>query len=206
MTQGEMKLSGKNYSRNNSNGKRKKSDFYQTPYSMTRLFLQAEDISTDYTILEPCCGDGAITKVLSEFGYDHVTSYDISGGIDFLDEKEEFDFIVTNPPYSLSSQFVFKAKEVCRKGFAFLFPLTYLQGNFRLKNIWSDKVFPLRRIHVFSRYPMLGESLREDGKVNTGMQAYAWFVFLRGFVGDPTISWLDINDFIIRKSDRKVIN
>ena len=33
------KKKGKNFSANNATGKRKKSDFYETPYTLTRKFL-----------------------------------------------------------------------------------------------------------------------------------------------------------------------
>lgn len=36
-----METKGKNFSCNNT-GKRKKSDFYETPYSITRQFLERE--------------------------------------------------------------------------------------------------------------------------------------------------------------------
>lgn len=34
-----MKEKGKNFSTNNASGKRKESDFYETPYELTRRFL-----------------------------------------------------------------------------------------------------------------------------------------------------------------------
>lgn len=193
------KTKGKNFSRNNT-GKRKKSDLYETPYSLTRLLVAREEFGS--SVLEPCCGHGAITKVLHELGYQNVTSYDLAAdGIDFLDEDRVFDSVVTNPPYSLSYEFISKCKSVSRNRFALLLPLTYLQGNRRLKEIWSDASFPLQRIYVFSRYPLLGEALREDGKVNTGMQAYAWYIWDNSYAGEPTIRWLDLNPWIIRKRD-----
>jgi len=54
---------------------------------------------------------------------------------------------------------------------------------------------------VFSRYPLLGEKLREDGKVNTGMQTYAWYIWDNNYSGEPVIRWIDLNPWIIRKRD-----
>ena len=49
---------------------------------------------------------------------------------------------------------------------------------------------------------MLGEPLREDGKIHTGMQTYAWFVWNRAWRGhEPRIRWLDIDKYILRKED-----
>lgn len=41
-------MKGKNFSTNNSSGKRKKSDFYETPYSLTRLLLKKRKIRRNY--------------------------------------------------------------------------------------------------------------------------------------------------------------
>ena len=41
------KKKGKNFSANNATGKRKKSDFYETPYTLTRKFLDVEEVGID---------------------------------------------------------------------------------------------------------------------------------------------------------------
>lgn len=53
----EERASGKNFS-GNSNPTRHKSDFYQTPYNLTRRLLEVEKFKG--RILEPACGGGAI--------------------------------------------------------------------------------------------------------------------------------------------------
>ena len=80
---------GKNFSTNNT-GKRRKSDFYETPYSITRHLLNVEAFPSQ--ILEPACGDGAVVKVLEESGYD-VTSYDKD--VDFLTEMKTYESVIT---------------------------------------------------------------------------------------------------------------
>ena len=47
---------------------------------------------------------------------------------------------------------------------------------------------------------MLGETLRTDGKYNTGMMVYAWYVFENGYIDLPTIDWIDNNNDILRKT------
>jgi hypothetical protein len=192
---------GKNFSMNNT-GKRKESDFYETPYSMIRLLLKKEHLPG--SVLEPACGGGAILKVLNEFDYRDVTGYDIEQDplVDFLKEKRKFDTIITNPPYSLSMDFMLRAKQVARKKIIFLLPVSYLHGQERYEKIYNDKKFPLKCIYVFSRYPMLGDNLREDGKVNTGMQAYAWYVWENGlFFKEPVIRFLNMNPFVLKKGE-----
>ncbi len=191
-------MKGKNFSGNNL-GQRKASDFYETPYSITAQLLNTEKFNILKTVLEPAKGNGAITRVLDKFCFSKVTSYDVSDGTDFLKEKKKYDYIITNPPFSLAYEFILKAKEVARLKFAFLLPLAYLHGKSRFDNIYNIHDYCLKTVHVFTRYPMLGEKLRKDGKYNTGMMVYAWYVWDRLYIGKPEINWLDNDEYIIRK-------
>ena len=194
-----MSKKGKNFSANNSSGKRKKSDFYETPYSITRHLLNVENFDYKLTICEPACGDGAIVKVLQE-KTNNVVFYDIQKN--FLTETEQYDYIITNPPFSIAYEFIQKAKIVAKKKFAFLLPLSYLHGKQRYDRIYSDKEYPLKKVYVFTRYPMLGEKLREDGKYNTGMMVYAWFIFEKNYTGPSVIDWIDNNSDVLSKNDK----
>ena len=194
------KSKGKNFSANNASGKRKKSDFYETPFSLTNKFLDVEPFDKSLTVCEPACGAGAISNILKERWNDGlVSAYDKE--TNFLSETGNYDYIITNPPFSLAHDFILKAKTVVNKKFALLLPLSYLHGKKRFDEIYSDKEFPLKKVHVFTRYPMLGEKLREDGKYTTGMMVYAWFVWEKGYSDEPTISWIDNNDDVLSKKD-----
>jgi len=78
-----------------------------------------------------------------------------------------------------------------------LLPLAYLHGKQRYDHIYTDDLFKLKEIFVFTRYPMLGDPLREDGLYRTGMMVYAWYVWDKGYGGDPVIKWLDNNSDVI---------
>jgi len=190
---------GKNFSANNATGKRKKSDFYETPYSITRKFLGVEEFDYNLTICEPACGSGAIVKVLAE-KTDNIIAYDIEKN--FLTETKQYDYIITNPPFSIAQEFILQAKRVAKKKFAFLLPLSYLHGKKRYDEIYCDRDYALKKLYVYTRYPMLGESLRDDGKYNTGMMVYAWFVFEKDYQGSPTIDWIDNNEDVLSKKDK----
>ena len=190
----EERASGKNFSRN-SNPARHKSDFYQTPYNLTRRLLEAEKF--EGRILEPACGGGAITTILEEAGYRDITAYDLLiDGKDFLDETRKFDAIVTNPPFSLAKEFILKACEIAPR-FAFLLPLNYLHGKERLDEIYSREI--LEKIYVFARYPLLSAEIRPDGKYETGMMVYAWYIFDTRHKSAPTIHWIDNDSDVVRK-------
>ena len=71
--------------------------------------------------------ESKIVKVLKANGYNVITSH-IEDGFDFLNyEPEQYDMIITNPPYSLKNKFLKRAFEL-NKPFAFLLPLTTLEG------------------------------------------------------------------------------
>lgn len=195
------KTKGKNFSSNNSSGKRKKSDFYETPYSMTIKFLNVEPFDKNLKVCEPACGSGAISKILKEnWNENTVTEYDVEK--DFLTETGTYDYIITNPPFSLSYEFIEKAKQVATNKFAMLLPLSYLHGKKRYDDIFSSGTYKLNKLYVYTRYPMLGDKLREDGKYKTGMMVYAWFVFVNGYTGLPTIDWIDNNCDVLSQKDK----
>ena len=193
-----VKEKGKNFSANNVTGKRKKSDFYETPYSITKHLLEAEPFDYNKTVCEPACGNNAITKVL-QIKWNHVTAYDIEKN--FLFETNEYDYIITNPPFSIAYEFLCKAKTIAKEKFAMLLPLSYLHGKKRYDYVYSDRKYGLKKVYVFTRYPMLGEPLREDGKYNTGMMVYAWYIFENGYSNNPVIDWIDNNDDVLNKND-----
>lgn len=71
--------------------------------------------------------ESRITKVLRDSGYNVITSH-IEQGYDFFKyEPDEYDMIITNPPYSLKDKFLKRAYEL-NKPFMFLLPLTSLEG------------------------------------------------------------------------------
>jgi len=175
-------------------GQRKKSDFYQTPYSITGQLLEVEKFEN--SILEPCCGKGAIVDILSKhYPPDYIDCFDISNGYDFLKfDKGLYHNIITNPPFSLSFEFIQKSKEIYTDKIAMLLPVSYLHGQKRFNNkIFSE----LKCIYVFTRYPLLTSEIRSDGKYQTGMIAYAWYIWQKNHKEKPFIDWIDNNKYVI---------
>lgn len=195
---------GKNFSANNASGKRKKSDFYETPYSITKGLLEFEHFDYNEEILEPASGNGAIVKVLGNYwDKEKIIANDIiKNNKDFLLEEKNYQYIITNPPFSLAFEFIIKAKEIAREKFCFLLPLSYLHGKKRYDYIYQDKLFPLSKVYVFTRYPLLGEPLRDDGCYNTGMMVYCWMVWDKSHIGEPIIKWIDNNKYILKKCQK----
>ena len=102
---------------------RQEKDFYPTPAWVTEALLR-QRCACPTGIWEPCCGDGAMARVLEAHGH-HVVATDLvdrgygEGGRDFLMETRLPDgvtAIVTNPPYggALLRKFVDHALELTR--------------------------------------------------------------------------------------------
>lgn len=99
---------------NKSAKDRSESDFYATPENATIALLNYLQIPTNSTIWEPACGNGNISEILIKYGF-KVYSTDLynrgygKSGIDFLTAQNiNCDFIITNPPFSISKQFIEK--------------------------------------------------------------------------------------------------
>ena len=177
---------------NHSLTERAHRDFYATPELAVRLLLQNEIFSKN--ILEPCCGMGHISKVFEEYGF-NVDSRDIEdrgfgrGGMDFLKcgEKNLDVDIVTNPPYSLAQEFVEKSLEVIGEGHkvAMFLKLTFLEGKNR--RVMFEK-YPPKVVYVSSSRLTCGKNGVEW---LPSCICYAWFVWYKGFQGNPIIKWFN---------------
>lgn len=116
---------------------RQREDYYATEPKATELLCRLETFAQ--RILEPSCGEGHISRVLAEHGYE-VTSRDLVdrgyGEVaDFLsiDNLEWNGDIITNPPYKYAKEFVEKALQIIPNGnkVAMFLKLTFLEGKNR---------------------------------------------------------------------------
>lgn len=163
-------------------------DFYRTPREATEALLNVEIFHGN--IWEPACGDGAISTVLEEYGYNVVSTDLTDRGYgttphDFLTSDLVANNIVTNPPYSLAEKFVTKALQKTDGKVAMLCKLQFLEGAKR--KVMFD-TSPLARVWVFSkRLSMYRNGIK---MANSGMIAFAWYVFEHGYKGKAEIGWL----------------
>lgn len=172
---------------------RSQDDFYPTPPEMTEALLSVERFQG--RVLEPACGDGAMSRVLEDAGYS-VESLDLVdrgygvGGRDFLLERGPVENIVTNPPFKLVEPFIYHALSRATRKVAMLGRLGLLEGQQRRK-LWD--AHPVARVWVFSRRiscikPGDAEYGSRGGK--GGMIAYAWYVWDRSHRGPSEIGWI----------------
>jgi hypothetical protein len=192
----------KNFSRNNL-GQRRAGDFYQTPPSMTQQFLDVMPV-LDFPVHEPARGSGAVEGVLVErYGCDNVSASDIMDGVDFLQETRRFPSIITNPPFSLSTEFILKCKEVATRRFSLLMPIDYLHGQDRFRRIFSARDdWGLTWVHVYTRRAIMSGEVREDGRYKCGMVTWAWYTWIHfgDCLAGPRIRWINNDEYVLRKA------
>jgi len=177
-----------------TDGDRPLGDHYSTPRIAVEKLLLSETFGK--YAWEPCCGNGAISKILEENGFT-VKSTDLydwgygETGKDFLTEPLiDVETIITNPPFNISYDFAIRALEATKnkKGkVALLNRLSWLEG-IKRKELFTK--YPLSKVLVFSkRIPRMH---RPDytGKEGTSMLAFAWFIFDWSHVGPTTIEWI----------------
>lgn len=167
-------------------------DFYPTPPRATNALLDVETFVGE--IWEPACGDGAISKILSERGHDVFSTdlvdrgYGHASGVDFLTTsiKEHVENVVTNPPFKLAVPFVERALRRSTRKVAILARLAFLEGKARRVLFTTT---PLARVHVFSSRVAMARG-GEWTNSQKGLIAFAWYVWEHGHEGPPTIGWL----------------
>lgn len=189
-------------------------DFYATPFSATEALLNAVHITG--SVLEPAAGQGHIAKVLKERlpasdivatdlveredkfavgivpGVDFLTiSYqqDLFGNSNYLYGKH-FDNVITNPPFSLAKEFINTALEIANDKVIMLLKIQFLESQERKAFLQNS---PLKYVYVFSdRVSILnnGEETDENGKKWSSLMCFAWFIWEKGYEGEPVVRWL----------------
>lgn len=177
-------------------------DFYETPPALTEQlldFCKKKSIITPQisesigdVILEPCNGDGSISKIFLEKNYTVITNdKDTSKIANYHDDAKfltlfssrriMFDWAITNPPFNQSAEILNCCLQNARVGAIFLLRLSFLEpankGNGRRELLlkYADN---LRYLIPVNPRPQF----REDTK-GTDSVTVAWFIF------DKCFSW-----------------
>ena len=125
-------------------------DYYPTPRECIIPLLEYINFGRVRTFLEPCKGDGRILDLIPN----NITKFwaEIDEGVDYLSTPfSNIDLIITNPPFSLSMEFITKSLSEA-------YTVIYLQ-----------------------RLNWLGSQSRKELGLEKGTDAteYAWFVWDR---------------------------
>lgn len=173
-------------------------DYYATEPKAVEILLENERFCK--YVWEPAVGGGHIAAILESRGYNVKGSDIIDRGykdtkiIDFLKinrENIEKDFsrdIITNPPYKYAKEFVEHALDISMDStkIAMFLKLTFLEGKAR-KQLFEK--YPPKKIYVFSSRVCCGKNGIFNPKDNA--VAYAWFIWVKGFKGNPVIKWVN---------------
>ena len=184
---------------NHTDNEREANDYYATEPKAVEILLEQEHFSP--YVWECACGEGHISKVLTTAGYKVRNSDIVDRGligaeiIDFLKvSKEDIKFdaprdIITNPPYKYAKEFVEKALDISTDStkVAMLLKVTFLEGQARRKLF---EKYPPKIVYVFSGRVKCAKNGDFDGMGSSAV-AYAWFVWEKGFKGDPIIKWIN---------------
>nr|DAW09326.1 MAG TPA: adenine-specific methyltransferase [Caudoviricetes sp.] len=171
---------------------REQHDFYATEPKAVELLLEEEQFQQN--ILEPCCGLNHITNVLRENGYQVTTSDFIDRGVG-AEVKDFFDYtcwngdIVTNPPYSQALNFVEHSLNIIEDGckVAMFLKIQFLEGKKR-KEFFKN--YPPKYIYVASGRLRCAKN-GEFESYKSSPVCYAWFIWEKGFQGEPSVRWIN---------------
>lgn len=170
----------------NSGYKRRDSDFYATPSWVTEILVPYIP-KRYYVIWEPAYGEGHIGKVLDEndkfvFGTD-INHKNENYQIDFI-SSDAIKFckhrlpitspvaIVTNPPYSLASEFVAHAIELTKPTHGFVAML--------LNNNWDTAKGNSRftSLPCFDKKIVITKRIRWiEGSTGSPRENHAWYIW-----------------------------
>lgn len=173
--------------------KRRPFDFYETNEFAVKALLR--DVEIGGTVLEPCNGAGAITRVLIREAGLSVDTNDVDTAREadtHMDATrpeawqffaDSYDWIVTNPPFSSAFEIVSQAYAAARVGVAALLRLSWLEPvrseDNRARCEWLVS-HPPTDLLVLPRYSFTG-----NGK--TDSVTCAWFVWSKQSVGQRII-------------------
>lgn len=158
-----------------SNRKPGPMDNCQTPpYALDPLipFLKSANI---HTIWEPAVGEGYLSRALRLSGFD-VVDTDINDKYgelhDFFKyEAGGYDAIVTNPPYSMKSEWTFRCFQL-RKPWALLMPVEFLG------TVKACEMFGHFGVQVMFLYPRVNFKMPNKGWSGGGAQfPTAWYTY-----------------------------
>ena len=182
---------------NHTDKEREDNDFYATdPVAIDKLM---GTMSLPEKIWECACGTGCLSERLKNFGYNVVSTDLVDRGYgevrDFLKTTElpnGCTIILTNPPYKYALQFIKHSLDLLPDGglCVMFLKTTFLEGQRRYDELFSKQ--PPRYVLQFSKRVLCAKNgqfqrMRDGGG---SAVAYAWYVWEKGYKGDPIIKWI----------------
>lgn len=175
-------------------------DFYATDPKCVRDLLKHVDVFNK-TVLEPCAGNGHLVSVLEEEFFANVYTNDLidrgviklDSNCDFLTQKIKtdickYDYVITNPPFKHSLEFVLKSFEYSDNVIIFE-KLSFLESIKRYDELFSKGY--LESVLVYSKRQVMAKNGDFELNKNANAIAFAWFIFNKKNNNNfPTIKWI----------------
>jgi hypothetical protein len=178
---------------NLSKKERAERDYYATPPRALDAVIPYLDINIP--IWECACGEGHLSNRLKELGYtvresdiiERSYKCEIKDFIFFQNHNWEGN-ILTNPPFVYAKEFAEKGIETLREGrLLFLFLRVQFLESQKRRPLF-EKTPPKYMLVYSKRTPQCGRNGNFEGTGNAAM--YCWFIWEKGFTGDPIIKWI----------------
>jgi predicted RNA methylase len=160
-------------------------DFYPTPVKTIQTFFNNYPLFYKARILEPCAGNGNFCYEIKKRYPSYIVANEIREEeypnlIDCADEvyhedflsleiEDKFDYIITNPPFSLAQEIIERCFEIATENttIIMLLRLSFLESKKRYE-FWQKH--PLQGLYILSERPSF------TGK-GTDACAYAFFIW-----------------------------
>lgn len=176
---------------------REQNDFYSTDPDTLKKFLtklHQDNVYLNNNIWECACGMGHLSTVLEQSGYSVMSTdlYDRGFGItgrDFLKVQGKWSGdILTNPPYKYALEFVEKALDLVEENnkVIMLLKIQFLETKSR-KELFERH--PPKYIYVHSERQLCYLNGDMTKKISSAT-CYCWFIWEKGFCGEPVIRWI----------------
>ena len=188
---------------NHSINEREKNDFYASdPTTLDKL---EKKFKIPHYVYECACGMGHLSEHLKEQGHDVYSSdlidrgYGVTG-VNFLEQLTMPEVlptqdvcILTNPPYSLVTEFILHALDILPMDAhaIFLLKTTSIEGKKRFEQIYRNT--PPNYVFQFVERIICakgGDFERTKKEIGAGAQAYCWMVFKKGYKGPTILDWI----------------
>lgn len=190
--------------RNGAKQPRQKEDFYATSPKAVELFLASlkrDGVQLNSDLWECACGQGHISKVLINAGYSVFSSDLINRGyseqtIDFLKDEISLDLlktdIITNPPYKMAKEFVLRGLDLLQEGnrLILFLKIRFLEGERRFNQIFRNTPPEFVYVHVTRQSCAMDGDFEQYCK-SSGSECYCWFIFKKGYKGEPVLRWIE---------------
>lgn len=168
-------------------------DYYATDPSAIDGLFASEKFGNK--IWECASGENHLADRIEEYGKivfrtDIISRKDNIFTLDFLSDEAialsgDYD-IITNPPYKYALEFCEQAIKLMNNKTAMLLNLRFLEGQ-RRYDFFANH--PMKKVLVYSSRLQCAKN-GDFSLAKGGVTAFAWFIWERGFNGEPRISWI----------------